>query len=62
MRRIENIRSAKMERTIDNVAATMSFENITLTKENINDGRKILQGKISADEVCANLVKKYTEK
>jgi|GEM_PF-6138761 len=42
-----------------NILTSLRFENFEFTKEEIERIKAICDGKISADEVCKNIIKEY---
>ena len=48
-------KEAEIERTVRNVAAILSFEDIELTEQNKKDIRRVLRGEISGDDMIAEI-------
>ena len=51
----------RIERIIENVNATMSMENMPLTRDDKKRLKECLEGKTSFDDAVTTLVKKYTQ-
>lgn len=51
--------SNQIEEAIKDVKASMAMEGFELTEQNIENGRLILSGEVTADELRKEIVKQY---
>lgn len=48
-----------INKVLESLKATMSFENLKLAEADLKACERILRGEITADRSCAEIVKKY---
>lgn len=53
---------ADIERSIANISAIMSFENMELTEQDKDNIRRVLTGEATGNEVVAEVIKDYVER
>jgi len=51
--------NASVEKILKQVKATMDFEGLTLTEEDIERGKKILTGEITGDDAIKEAFKRF---
>lgn len=51
-----------VEERLNSIIASMNYEGLTVTEEDIEDCKKILNGEISADESCLKIIRRYQAK
>lgn len=52
----------KAEERLNSIIASMNYEGLTVSEEDIQDCRKILNGELSADESCLKIIRRYQAK
>lgn len=60
MRKVRKLRGEKLERAVNSIKASMSYESMNLKSEEVENVRKVLSGECSTKSMIQQILRKYS--
>ncbi|MDA8226856.1 MAG: hypothetical protein M0T74_03990 [Desulfitobacterium hafniense] len=60
MRKVKKLQGERLERAVNSVKASMSYENMNLNSDEVENVKKVLSGECSTKSIIQEILRKYS--